>query len=78
MVRLYESETDRACGILTDRQFQALAEALEEDDLDEGETALTAEAVDLLEEQGGDQDLVDLLRALLGDRDEVAIRWERS
>jgi hypothetical protein len=78
MVRVYESETDRACAVLSDRQFQALAEALEEDDLDEGDAALTREAIDTLEEQGGDQDLVDLLRTVLGERDELAIRWERS
>ena len=37
MVRLYEAGTDRLCGTLTDRQFEILAEALEEDDLEDGD-----------------------------------------
>lgn len=78
MVRVYEVGTNRLCGTLTDRQFEVLAEALEEEDLEEGESELSAETIELLEEQGVEPDLLDILRAALGDEDEVAIRCERS
>jgi hypothetical protein len=78
MVRLYETGTNRLCGTLSDRQFEVLAEALEEEDLEEGESALSAETIELLEDQGVEPDLLDILRGALGDQAEVAIRCERS
>lgn len=78
MVRLYETGTNRLCGTLSDRQFEVLAEALEEEDLEEGESALSVETIDLLEDQGVEPDLLDILRGALGDQAEVAIRCERS
>jgi hypothetical protein len=78
MVRLYESETNRLCGTLSDRQYEVLAEALEEEDLEEAECVISTDTIDLLEDQGVEPDLLDLLRAALGDKPEVVIRCERS
>jgi hypothetical protein len=78
MVRLYESDTNRLCGTLSDRQYEVLAEALEEEDLEESECAIDAETIELLEDQGVEPDLLELLRTALGDKSEVVIRCERS
>jgi hypothetical protein len=78
MVRLYESDTNRLCGTLSDRQYEVLAEALEEEDLEESECAIDAETIELLEDQGVEPDLLELLRTALGDKPEVVIRCERS
>jgi hypothetical protein len=78
MVRLYESDTNRLCGTLSDRQYEVLAEALEEEDLEESECAINAETIELLEDQGVEPDLLELLRTALGDKPEVVIRCERS
>jgi hypothetical protein len=78
MVRLYETGTNRLCGTLSDRQFEVLAEALEEEDLEEGESSLSVETLEALEDAGVEPDLLDILRAALGDQAEVAIRCERS
>ena len=78
MIRLYETGSNRLCGTLSDRQFQVLAEALEEEDLEEGESSLSVETIELLEDQGVEPDLLEILRAALGDQAEVAIRCERS
>ena len=78
MVRLYETGTNRLCGTLSDRQFELLAEALEEEDLEEGESSLSVETIELLEDQGVEPDLLEILRGALGDQAEVAIRCERS
>ena len=79
MVRLYEVGTNRLCGTLSERQFEILADALEEEDLEDGgECALSLEAIDLLEDQGVEPDLLDILRAALDDKPEVSIRCERT
>jgi hypothetical protein len=78
MVRLYETGSNRLCGTLSDRQFQVLAEALEEEDLEEGESSLSVETIELLEDSGVEPDLLEILRGALGDQAEVAIRCERS
>jgi hypothetical protein len=78
MVRLYESDTNRLCGTLSDRQYEVLAEALEEEDLEESECTINPETIELLEDQGVEPDLLELLRTALGDKPEVVIRCERS
>jgi hypothetical protein len=78
MVRLYEAGTDRLCGTLTDRQFEVLAEALEEDDLEDGDCPIDRETIETLEEQGIEAEVLEVLRLALGDRAEAGIRCERS
>jgi hypothetical protein len=78
MVRLYESDTNRLCGTLSDHQYEVLTEALEEEDLEESECTISPETIELLEDQGVEPDLLELLRTALGDKTEVVIRCERS
>jgi hypothetical protein len=78
MVRLYEAGTDRLCGTLTDRQFEILAEALEEDDLEDGDCPIDRDTIETLEEQGVEGEVLEVLRLALGDRAEAGIRCERS
>jgi len=78
MVRLYETGANRLCGTLSERQFEILAEALEEEDLEEAECMISTDTIDALEDQGVEPDLLELLRAALGDKPEVSIRCERS
>jgi hypothetical protein len=78
MVRLYETGTNRLCGTLSDRQYEILAEALEEEDLEDAECLISGDTIELLEDQGVEPDLLELLRTALGDAPEVAIRCERS
>ncbi|HEX2439730.1 MAG TPA: hypothetical protein VHT71_15580 [Methylomirabilota bacterium] len=78
MVRLYETGANRLCGTLSERQFEVLAEALEEEDLEEAECVINRDTIDALEDEGVEPDLLELLRAALGDKPEVSIRCERS
>ena len=73
MVRLYEAGTDRLCGTLTDRQFEVLAEALEEDDLEDGDCPIDRETIETLEEQGVEGEVLEVLRLALGDRAEAGV-----
>ena len=78
MVRVYETATNQLCGTLSDRQYEVLSEGLEEEDLEDSECTISADTIELLEDQGVEPDLLDLLRSALGDRPEVTIRCERS
>jgi hypothetical protein len=78
MLRLYETGSNRLCGTLSDRQYEILTEALEEEDLEDAECVISRDTIELLEDQGVEPDLLELLRAALGDSPEVAIRCERS
>ena len=78
MVRVYETATNQLCGTLSDRQYEVLTEGLEEEDLEDSECTISADTIELLEDQGVEPDLLELLRATLGDKAEVTIRCERS
>lgn len=78
MVRLYDVVDNRLCGTLSDRQFDALVEALEEEELEDGDTAIDTDMIETLEEQGLDADVLEVLRLVLGDRREAMIRCERG
>jgi len=74
--QLLDAADGRVLGTVTDDQFQEIADALEEESLDDRDYYLNVDTIDMLEEQGVDGDLVALLRRGLGDRDEMDILWQ--
>ena len=78
MVQLNDKDTGAGLGTITDAQFQFLRDHLEEEAPDDTDYYLTTETVDLLEEEGADPALVKVLRAALGGRAEIEIRWTQS
>ena len=77
MIQLYDASNDEPCGSLTEEQFDALVEALEEEAVEEEDYSVNAETVELLEASGADRALIRTLRQALGDRDEMDVRWRR-
>ena len=77
MIQLYDASNDEPCGSLTEEQFDALVEALEEEALEDEDYSVNAETVELLEASGADRGLIRTLRQALGDRDEMDVRWKR-
>jgi len=78
MVRVYETGTNQLCGTLSERQYEVLTEGLEEEDLEDADCTISADTIELLEDQGVEPDLLEILRTALGDKLEVTIRCERS
>ena len=68
----------RDLGILTDEQFEFLAEHLEAEDADDDDYYLNRATIDGLQQQGADPELVSTLNSALGAREEMDIRWERQ
>ena len=78
MVRLIDTDTGGVVGTITDEQLDYLQSQLEEESPDDRDYWFDVASVDILEEEGADPALVALLRAALGDREEIELRWERA
>ena len=78
VVRLVDKETGREVGSITDEQLELLQAELEEESPEDQDYWFDVASLDILEEAGIDPSLIAILRAALGDRDEMELRWERS
>ena len=78
MVKLYDVDTQAACGDLTDEQFQILVDALEEESATDNDYYIHVDTIEMLESEGADPKLLGILRAALGDREDMELRWERG
>ena len=78
MIEVYDNESGVLIGTITEEQLQFLIDELEETSTTDQDYYLDAAMLDALEEAGADDELMDLLRGGLGDRDDLEIRWERA
>lgn len=78
MIRLHDAERGTLIGTITDEQLQFLMEELEEESAEDRDYYISVDTVDMLEENGADQQLVALLRSAVANADGIDIRWSRS
>ncbi|RMH69007.1 MAG: galactosyldiacylglycerol synthase [Gemmatimonadetes bacterium] len=78
MVSLYNKQTNEFLGQVTDEQFQFLVDHLEEESMIDDDYFINAMTLDMLEDQGGDTDLMEILRTGLGSQDGIEITWTRD
>jgi hypothetical protein len=78
MIRLYDSERDTFIGTITDGQLQFLIDELEEESAEDRDYYLSADTIDMLEQDGADAELMSLLRSALAGREGFDVRWSRS
>jgi processive 1,2-diacylglycerol beta-glucosyltransferase len=78
MVKLLDTETGRVVGTISDEQLEYLQSQLEEESPDDQDYWFDVASLDVLEEQGADEALIQVLRTALGEREEMELRWERS
>ena len=78
MIKVYENETGILIGTIDEEQLQFLIDNLEETSTADQDYYLDEGMLDILEEVGADDSLMDLLRGALGDRSDFEIRWERA
>ena len=77
-VQLFEKDTGRPLGTITDDQLRFLVDELEEESPTDTDYYVDAATVDMLEEDGADPALISLLRQLLAGREGVDVRWHRT
>ena len=78
MVRLVDNESGRDVGTISEEQLAYLQSELEEESADDRDYWFDVASIDVLEESGADPALIATLRAALGDREEMELRWERT
>jgi hypothetical protein len=76
MIQIFEAQSNRALGTLTEAQLAFLKTHLEKESDDDRDFYLNRATVDILAENGADAGLVELLRGAMAGRDELEIRWE--
>jgi hypothetical protein len=77
MIHLFDEETGKTIGTITEDQLQYLVDQLEEESPDDTDYYIHRETLELFEQDGADAALLEVLRAALGTREEMEIRWER-
>jgi hypothetical protein len=78
MIRLHDTERGTLIGTITEEQLQFLIDELEEESAEDTDYYVSADTVDMLEENGGDPELVGLLRSALAGREGVDVRWSHT
>jgi len=77
MIDLYDKATDLLIGSITEADLQVLVDALEEESRDDRDYYIDAATIDIVADGKASNHLVTLLRAALGPKDGVDIRWQR-
>jgi processive 1,2-diacylglycerol beta-glucosyltransferase len=68
--------TDEVIGQISDTQLQFLVKQLEEEHDEDRDYYIDRETLEMFEENGGDPELVEMLRKALGDSEALDIEWE--
>lgn len=78
MIELYDNETGDLVGEITAEQLQFLIDELEETSTSDRDYYLDAQVLDMLEEAGADDQLLEILQDALGDKAGTEVRWENG
>lgn len=77
MVKIFDLESDQFIVDLTDEEFSALEEALEEDSICDVDYYLHITDVEFMEEEGAEKGLITKLKLMLEGREDREIRFQR-
>lgn len=78
MIELHDAERGTRLGTITDQQLKVLVDALEEESTEDTDYYISADTIDMLEEDGADAQLLGLLRGALAGRVGMDVRWSRG
>lgn len=78
MIQLYDEARGTHIGDVSEEQLQFLIDQLEEESTHDTDYYISAPTIDMLEENGADATLVELLRDALGGRDGFDLQWKTS
>ncbi len=78
VIRLYDNVSGVEIGTLTSDQLQFLIDQLEEEATTDQDYFIDRGTLDMFEDAGIDEGLLDILRGALGDRDGMEIRWQKE
>lgn len=76
MITLYDKQTDRVIGEISEGELQFLIDELEEEDRHDRDYYIDAATLDYLVTRKANAHLIALLRGAIGDAEGVDIRWD--
>lgn len=76
MIRLFDNDNDAEIGSISESQLDAMQEELIEETLDSNTYNIDEAALDSLERNGLDRQIVSLLRTAMGGRSSMELRFE--
>ena len=77
MINLYEKDTNKPLGQVSEAQLQYLIDHLEEEGTEDQDYAVTPLLLEYFEGLGADPTLISLLKDALGGREEIEIVWSK-
>jgi processive 1,2-diacylglycerol beta-glucosyltransferase len=77
MIDLYDDATNHLVGSITEADLQVLVDALEEESLEDHDYYIDAATIDVVADGRASEHLVKVLRAALGAKEGVDLRWQR-
>jgi hypothetical protein len=78
MIQLRDTENKSVIGTITDEQLRFLIAQLEEEWVQDRDYYITADTLEMFEDEQADPQLIALLRQALGDREGLEIAWTRA
>ena len=76
MITLFDKQTDRRIGVISEGELQFLIDELEEEDSRDKDYYIDAPTIDFFVSRHANPHLVRLLRGALGVEEGFEIRWE--
>lgn len=76
MIQLFNKQTNRLLGEISEGELVFLIDHLEEDGIHDRDHSIDASTVEFLARQGGSPKLIAMLRRGLGASDCIDIRWD--
>lgn len=78
MITLFDSESNQPIGQIGEGQLRFLMDQLEEESTQDRDYYISQDELDVLQESGADEVLLQVLRAALAGRQEAEIRYVRD
>lgn len=78
MIQLFDKDSGRTVGAISEEQLQFLTAQLEEESPADKDYYINRETLESFERAGADPGLLTLLRTALGEREDMEIRWSAS
>ena len=77
MIELRDKETGNRIGEINDEQLQFLEDHLEEESSEDQEYYITRDTLEMLQDDGMDTQLLQIISRALGIREDIEIQWSR-
>ena len=77
MIDLYDNETNRLLGSITESELQLLVDALEEESSKDQDYYINQDTIGMIADGRASDHLLQLLRSALGTAEGVEISWKR-